>query len=132
MDRWAFYWRALESNFDGWDSGDAPFPGFYRFRYHRRDIWRPCAIWDLDGRCVASEGVPAPSRFDVTHFVEGLSEPGLLWGRFAWNNPITEEQYRHALATGAFWDSLRATADAGGGIVADVRQAEAIGPIRRT
>ncbi len=133
MNRWLFYFAALQGDFTGWDVTGAPFPGFWRFRYNKGGIWRPCATWDLaSGQVMAAEGVPIPSRDTCERFEEIAGDATKLWSdRWCWANPVTEDQYRHALKHGVWWDTLRAAANEArpGVVVTDVRKAEAIGPM---
>lgn len=134
FDRWSFYWHALErGGFTGWDNPGAPYPGFWRFRYGKVGIWRPCAIWDTAiGAVMASEGAPIPSRDCVERFEECAGDANKLWGQhFCWMSPVTEDQYRHAVQHGTWWDTLRAAANEArpGVVVTDIRKAEAIGPV---
>lgn len=130
-NRWIFYYAALQGDFSGWDTGSAPYPGFYRFRYSRRGIWGPCALWDqANGQVAAAEGVPSPSNTFVERFDEISADAGTLWDRWCWASPVTEDQYRHAIQHGHWWDTLKGAANdrRAGQVVTDVSQAEPIGP----
>ena len=119
-DRYAYWRAALKGDRTGWDHPEAPWPGFYRVRFSRRELWQPVAIWDdpATGETIAVIG-------QDTRRINPLS----IWSVAAFN-PVTEEQYRHAVAYGEWWDTLRGsvTSDSPGRPVADVRDAEPILP----
>lgn len=119
-DRYAYWRAALKGDRTGWDHPNAPWPGFYRVRFSRREVWQPVAIFDHPetGETVAVIGQD-----------ERPINPLSIWFIAAWN-PVTEEQYRHAVAHGEWWDTLRGaqTSDIPGQPVADVRDAEPILP----
>ena len=133
--RWAFYWRALEGDFSQWDSGEAPWPGFFRCRYYSKDLWRPVAIWDANpkryraDRVLANVGVKTHS---VPYFRAEPVAAVLVWSdQRCWRHPVTEEQYRHALQHGDWHDTLRAKPDAGehvGRMVTNLREAAVPAP----
>jgi len=134
-DRWSFYWRALgANNFTGWDGPGAPFPGFWRFRWNRKGLWIPCATWDRRNgavECVIGSARPSPA--DVQRFDEVTADAVIMWAdHFIWASPVREDQYRHAVETARWWDTLIASAAANDGragvVVADIRKAEPIGP----
>jgi len=117
--RWDFYWHALAGDFTGWDNEGAPFPGFYRFRYSRRGLFVPCAIWDTAGR----------QTVGVKDRTETPERPLVLWGLFCWMHPVSEEAYRHAVQYGTWWDTLIAFDPEGRRhAVSDVRKAAPMGP----
>lgn len=135
--RWNYWKRALTGDYTGWDSSDAPFPGYWRIRYSRRDIWRPVAIWDvrknrqLTTLCLVGKSEPGKVGFHMDP-----ESPVIIWAdQRAWANPVTHKQYEHARKHGNWWDSLKPSeafaAAKGARIATNVADAAAIVPTRK-
>lgn len=127
-DRYA-YWRsalvavAAGRQPTGWDAPDAPFDGFYRYRFSKHHQWEPVAIFcDADSLQWALFGWGDSAR---------MCEPLAYWLGCALN-PVSEEQYRHAREFGVWHDTLFAAKrePEPGAPVVDVAQAQPIGPRR--
>lgn len=120
-DRAYDYWRAaLAGDTSAWDTAEGKC-GFYRLRFSKRDPWQPLAIYqDEEGREIARIGCDLRPISILA-----------VW-QMAAQNPVTEAQYRHALAhEGEWWDSVRAHErdPEAGRVIADVARAEPIGPL---
>lgn len=119
-DRYWFWRLCLEHNV--WPcSPEDPrvfMDGFWRVRLSRTGHWQPLAIYLENGATVGVLGTES-RRVD----------PYAYW-MMAAPNWVTEAQYRHAVAHGDWWDTIRAgrTEPAPGIIVTDVARAEPIGP----
>lgn len=128
VDRYAWWRGALLAHaagrlIEGWDSPEAPFDGFYRYRFSKHHLWEPVAIFlDADGLQWALFGHGDAAR---------MAEPINYWMGCA-HNPVTEEQYRHAREWGVWHDTLLAAKrePEPGTPVTDVSKAAAIGPRR--
>lgn len=84
------YWQnALAGNFGPMHDGDAQ-PGFYRKRVSRSGPFVPVAIWEADGKLVAT--------------VDGKqSDAADIWSHVC-DKPVTEEAFRNRSAGGAWPD----------------------------
>jgi hypothetical protein len=137
-DRYAFYWRALAGDTTGWDDEGAPFPGYWRARYSAGDLWRPVAIWDVNGLPYAEIGKLKTARGMMGSVGFERTEISALraWSDLrCWQYAVTEAAFHHAMKHGNFEDSLIASDQhreaTGRAIVGNLRDAAAVRPPKR-
>jgi hypothetical protein len=94
VDRYAYWKQALGGNFVGWDHPDSPWDGFWRWRPGRSGLWEPVATF-------LHAGEPTALFERKSKSLKAIE----VWMMCAFN-PVTEEQYRHAVIHGNWWDSL--------------------------